>query len=717
MSTSSRANVNGKVAAQELTPAPLGVVQHKCACGSASITGECQCGARKPAAQRWATDRGLPEELLPQATSSFAGSAFSRDLDRVPSVTRGLSTTGPIIQRAVADLSLEDTTPVESVEQIDEPVNEPTQPAPVPGLIVDDAAESVSPEQMRKSEFLEKLRASVCATADRALSSVGRSTESCPYIERWIGHYLTRPAGYVERALRKYAPETSSVTSASDYIPLISDRIGRAVTRWATTGEITDVPEELRSQIPGMGLMGAVGGFLSGIGGAIAGAVSGIAGAVSSIGSMLFKEKNGGAREAADPQSVRSQLGAGSSLDGGVKSRMEPAFGHDFSRVRVHADSRAAELATGLNARAFTIGSDIAFARGEYRPGTPIGDALVAHELAHVVQQSAGDHAAPAQSNSPAAKPDRLEEEADDSAVHAVTSLWSETALGVERITRQAFPRLKAGLKLQRCGGPEAEPKTTYDSYLYEGTQKLKGITFGLQWGDWCMQKPMEKGERVEGYDIRYWDKQEDAQAGCKLVLKPERKPAEAIDALFDPKNKKLWHVDCGQFVQLAHYYALLMVKGPDKFNEMIGPNMEFKKLGSTGLKRKALWGRRSKDELMQLHEVPPGGGEPAPVPGVEGRSEQEALDAAPFGSRVEFTNGFVTKIPTAVSGSYMHENTMKVGKDAFVAHPFTKGISSRNVFTKEELIDLINEGTEPQFREAARGYIYISEIEFYDLP
>jgi hypothetical protein len=149
----------------------------------------------------------------------------------------------------------------------------------------------------------------------------------------------------------------------------------------------------------------------------------------------------------------------------------------------------------------------------------------------------------------------------------------------------------------------------------------------------------------------------------------------------------------------------------------MIGPNLEFKKLGSTGLKRKALWGRRAKDELMQLQEFPPGGGEPTPVKGVAGRREQEVLDSAPFGSRVEFTNGFITKIPTAVNPSYMHENTMKVGDDAFVAHPFTKGLSNRNVFTKEELIDLINEGTEPEYRKAARGEIYISEIEFYDLP
>ena len=65
----------------------------------------------------------------------------------------------------------------------------------------------------------------------------------------------------------------------------------------------------------------------------------------------------------------------------------EPRFGHDFGRVRVHHDAEASEQAENLNARAFTFGNHIAFARGEYAPGTDAGRRLMAHELAHVVQQ------------------------------------------------------------------------------------------------------------------------------------------------------------------------------------------------------------------------------------------------------------------------------------------------------------------------------------------
>ncbi len=66
----------------------------------------------------------------------------------------------------------------------------------------------------------------------------------------------------------------------------------------------------------------------------------------------------------------------------------EPRFGHDFSRVRVHADGAAADGARAVRAQAYTVGSDIVFARGQYAPGTHEGRRLIAHELAHVAQQA-----------------------------------------------------------------------------------------------------------------------------------------------------------------------------------------------------------------------------------------------------------------------------------------------------------------------------------------
>ena len=102
-------------------------------------------------------------------------------------------------------------------------------------------------------------------------------------------------------------------------------------------------------------------------------------------------------RQADDPSrqaatlSVDAQLGAltasGSPLPAAARSFFEGRFGRDFGRVRVHADRHAAGLADALQARAFTVGSHIAFAAGEYAPETPAGRHLLAHELTHVVQQ------------------------------------------------------------------------------------------------------------------------------------------------------------------------------------------------------------------------------------------------------------------------------------------------------------------------------------------
>jgi hypothetical protein len=70
-----------------------------------------------------------------------------------------------------------------------------------------------------------------------------------------------------------------------------------------------------------------------------------------------------------------------------VRAFFEPRFGVDFSDVRVHANDRAAESAKAINARAFTVGRDMAFGNGQFAPETSEGRRLLAHELTHVIQQ------------------------------------------------------------------------------------------------------------------------------------------------------------------------------------------------------------------------------------------------------------------------------------------------------------------------------------------
>ncbi|MEM7202448.1 MAG: DUF4157 domain-containing protein [Planctomycetota bacterium] len=82
--------------------------------------------------------------------------------------------------------------------------------------------------------------------------------------------------------------------------------------------------------------------------------------------------------------------GGGAPLTADQRAFFEPRLGRDLSRVRVHTGSRAATLNRDLGARAFTRGSDVYFGAGRYSPGTPEGRRLLAHELAHTVQQDPG---------------------------------------------------------------------------------------------------------------------------------------------------------------------------------------------------------------------------------------------------------------------------------------------------------------------------------------
>ncbi|OBC00028.1 hypothetical protein A5784_21050 [Mycobacterium sp. 852013-50091_SCH5140682] len=77
----------------------------------------------------------------------------------------------------------------------------------------------------------------------------------------------------------------------------------------------------------------------------------------------------------------------GQPLDINTRRLMESRFGRDFSRVRVHTDPRAAASAEAVAARAYTVGPDVVFAAGQYGPGTERGLELLAHELAHTIQQ------------------------------------------------------------------------------------------------------------------------------------------------------------------------------------------------------------------------------------------------------------------------------------------------------------------------------------------
>jgi hypothetical protein len=92
------------------------------------------------------------------------------------------------------------------------------------------------------------------------------------------------------------------------------------------------------------------------------------------------------------PPSVDEVLrSSGQPLDPEVRAFMEPRFGHDFSKVRVHSNAAAEQSAKSVNALAYTVGQNIVFGAGQYAAHSDAGQSLLAHELAHTIQQQSAD--------------------------------------------------------------------------------------------------------------------------------------------------------------------------------------------------------------------------------------------------------------------------------------------------------------------------------------
>jgi hypothetical protein len=570
------------------------VIQKKCACGK-GVSGECgECKDNEQKVQRYAADQSSPSDLLNslagsprESPNSSQGSErrLSHDFGNIrvtapapPSIQTRLAVSQPgdpheaeadriaqqvtfgvqnsvtnqahdlsprtpgLIQRSPAEGSgaASGLPPVSTPESVTPAETPHEEQASRGALLVEDDVQELEPGQMRKSEFIDELQRVICTEADAELAKVGRNTEGCPYIERWMAYYRNRTAAQGERSLRRYAPESAGVTNARDYIPIVAARVRRAVSVWATTGRITDVPPELAAQIPGAGLLGAAAGILGGIGRAFTG--------------LFAKARDGGVNQVDDPERIRTELGSGASLEGGVRSRMESAFGYDFSRVRIHNDGNAARLSNDLNARAFTVGSSVAFASGEYRPGSIVGDALLAHELAHVVQQGGGTGQTQSFSRDDSAY-GALEQDADYEAARAVTSLWVGKESRLPGRAQSINANQKSGLRLQRCGPSAPQTRTptqqgqqpTQDQNDKQPAQEQQGQQPAqaphpcapipqLTWADFQGKPP--KGKKAKAF-TKY--DQELAMVNGKQVVRAffENNKSWVRKAYSDPTNRK----------------------------------------------------------------------------------------------------------------------------------------------------------------------------------
>jgi hypothetical protein len=308
------------------------------------------------------------------------------------------------LQRAAGNAAvnrlLRQTASADSTPDPDGQVGGPPRP-----LLVDDEAEPV-PGQMRQGEFLAGLAARLGGAAAGPLG---------PWISRWTDYFRDRHPGEVEQAIMRSAPEAADAASAAELVEIVGRRVDSGVTGWQQTG-----------LLPTGGLQRA-----------------------SLQRSVAAPPAVAEGPAVADVAGVVDGLGPGRPLDAAVSARLGPALGADLSHVEVHDDPASAAVTGSLGAAAITVGHHVAFASGQYEPGTPLGDALIAHELAHVIQQDGGGVAQRVESGSGHGA---LEADADTAALTAVDRLYG--ARSGPRGIRRA---LRSGLRLQACK-PTAVP-------------------------------------------------------------------------------------------------------------------------------------------------------------------------------------------------------------------------------------------------------------------
>jgi len=166
----------------------------------------------------------------------------------------------------------------------------------------------------------------------------------------------------------------------------------------------------------------------------------------------------------------------GQPLDPKTLSFMEPRFGHDFSKVRVHSDEKAAESARRLNALAYTVGRDVVFGTRQYAPETGKGQRLLAHELMHVVHQRDG---------APRALSRVASAVHEGEAQRAAAAIASPTMRGVPRTTAHPVSGLQCldPSLLTPTFNPDADTLFIKDITVREKKYRPCGeFDWGIQW-------------------------------------------------------------------------------------------------------------------------------------------------------------------------------------------------------------------------------------------
>lgn len=268
------------------------------------------------------------------------------------------------------------------------------------GPLVDDAS-APEPGQMRVGTFLDRLRAELAATIDNELADIGITSQDCPYLDYWIARYRVRAPAELVEFIRRYAMPSSTTPDAM--IAAVRGRVVQGVHAYRHQSGV--VPSAAPTKLPA-----------------------------------------GGGTDAVPSADDALRLGDGVAMDGTIRTRMERSFGTGLGHVRFHTGDEAVEVTGRFGARAVTIGEHLAFAAGELSRPEVERDVLVAHEIAHSLQQRGATEPEAGGALSPS-----FERDADRSAALVGVRML----LGEDAAVAPA-PRLRGGLALGRCAAAAA---------------------------------------------------------------------------------------------------------------------------------------------------------------------------------------------------------------------------------------------------------------------
>ncbi len=314
-----------------------------------------------------------------------------------------------------------------------------------PALLVD-AGVAPGPGQLSTEAFLRELRPALESTVEAGLAGTPYSVAGCPWIDHWITYYQVRPAAQLERALRLWAPQAAAAATGGDYVPAVCARVHDGVASWRSTGAVPSAPQG------GPDAGGPAGGAPGAAPPAPAAPVQRAPDGPGQPGATVTTD---GTRRAG---TAAGSTGSGDLLDAGTRARLG---GPDVD-VRLHTGGAGRAVAERAGAEAVTYGRSISLAPGAPAPGTPLGDALLAHELAHVAQQQDATTRSAGEPDATPSTDDALEHDAHLGVASTLLRLHDEHAMAAAVEDR---PRLRSGLRIARCSDTPAlrDPRPDYD--------------------------------------------------------------------------------------------------------------------------------------------------------------------------------------------------------------------------------------------------------------